>query len=87
MSEAAGWRLSKAYESAGGKVAYDVLGDGPPVVLVHGAPSWSYLWRNVAGELADRFEVHVFDLLGYGTSEQREGQPELNRSSQQLSLR
>jgi pimeloyl-ACP methyl ester carboxylesterase len=68
------WRLSRAYGSAGGAVAYEVLGDGPPVVLVHGTPSWSYLWRNVANELAGRFTVYVSDLLGYGTSEQREGQ-------------
>jgi pimeloyl-ACP methyl ester carboxylesterase len=74
MGLAADWRLSKTHESAGGMVAYDVLGNGPPVVLVHGTPSWSYIWRNVAGELAERFTVYVCDLLGYGTSEQREGQ-------------
>src|SRR2546421_11509568 len=71
---AAEWRLSQAYDAAGGTVAYEVMGDGPPVVLVHGTPSWSYLWRNVADELAGRFTVHVSDLLGYGTSEQRDGQ-------------
>ena len=68
------WRLGRTHATSGGKVAYDVLGDGPPVVLVHGTPSWSYLWRTVAPELAERFTVHVYDLLGYGTSEQREGQ-------------
>jgi pimeloyl-ACP methyl ester carboxylesterase len=74
MRDAADWQLSKNYESAGGSVAYAQLGDGPPVVLLHGTPSWSYLWRNVAKELAGRFTVHVCDLLGYGTSEKREGQ-------------
>jgi pimeloyl-ACP methyl ester carboxylesterase len=74
MSVAAEWNLSRIHDSAGGAVAYEVLGDGPPVVLVHGTPSWSYLWRNVANELAGRFTVYVYDLLGYGTSEQREGQ-------------
>jgi pimeloyl-ACP methyl ester carboxylesterase len=74
MSAAVEWRLSKTYESAGGRVAYEVLGDGAPVVLVHGTPSWSYLWRNVANELAGQFTIYVCDLLGYGTSEQREGQ-------------
>jgi pimeloyl-ACP methyl ester carboxylesterase len=68
------WRLSKTYDSAGGMVAYDTLGDGPPVVLVHGTPSSSYLWRNVAQELARRFTVYVCDLLGYGGSERRAGQ-------------
>ncbi len=74
MSVTADWRLSRTYDSVGGTVAYEVLGDGPPVVLVHGTPSWSYLWRNVANELAERFTVYVCDLLGYGTSEKREGQ-------------
>jgi pimeloyl-ACP methyl ester carboxylesterase len=74
MNDGADWRLSKTYDAVGGTVAYDVLGDGPPVVLVHGAPSWSYLWRNVASELAQRFTVYVCDLLGYGSSEKREGQ-------------
>ena len=68
------WRLTRTYDSAGGAVAYDVLGSGPPVVLVHGAPSWSYLWRNGAGELAGRFTVHLCDLLGFGGSEQRDVQ-------------
>lgn len=74
MSGPADWRLSKTFDSAGGTVAYEVLGDGAPVVLVHGTPSWSYLWRKVASELALRFTVHVCDLLGYGTSEKRDGQ-------------
>jgi pimeloyl-ACP methyl ester carboxylesterase len=43
-------------------------------VLVHGTPSWSYLWRNVVPLLADRFTVYVLDLLGYGDSERRNGQ-------------
>ena len=74
MTGAADWRLTQTYDCAGGTVAYDVLGDGSPVVLVHGTPSWSYLWRNVASQLASRFRVYVCDLLGYGTSEKREGQ-------------
>jgi pimeloyl-ACP methyl ester carboxylesterase len=74
VSFAAGWGVSMTYASVGGTVAYEVLGDGPPVVLVHGTPSWSYLWRNVANELAQRFTVYVCDLLGYGNSEKREGQ-------------
>jgi pimeloyl-ACP methyl ester carboxylesterase len=74
MSFAADWRLTKTYDSVGGAVAYDALGAGPPVVLLHGTPSWSYLWRNVASELAERFTVYVCDLLGYGSSQKREGQ-------------
>jgi pimeloyl-ACP methyl ester carboxylesterase len=68
------WRLSRSYAFAGGNVAYEILGVGPPVVLIHGTPSSSYLWRNVIGHLSRRNTVHVCDLLGYGTSEQRERQ-------------
>jgi pimeloyl-ACP methyl ester carboxylesterase len=68
------WQLTRTYDSAGGTVAFDVLGSGPPVVLVHGTPSWSYLWRDVASELASRFTVYTLDLLGYGESEKRPDQ-------------
>ena len=63
------WHLKQRAEVEDGTVAFDVFGEGPPVVLVHGTPSWSYLWRNVVPKLADRFTVYVFDLLGYGDSE------------------
>jgi pimeloyl-ACP methyl ester carboxylesterase len=74
MSVRTDWTLSKTYRFSEGEVAYDVLGQGPPAVLVHGTPSWSYLWRDVGPELAKRFTVHVLDLLGYGRSEKRTDQ-------------
>jgi pimeloyl-ACP methyl ester carboxylesterase len=67
------WNLRRRITLSGGEIAYDVLGYGPPVILVHGTPSRSYLWRNVAMRLADRFTVYVFDLLGFGQSERRDG--------------
>lgn len=45
-----------------------------PVVLVHGTPTSSFLWRNVAPALAARCQVHVFDMLGFGLSERHEDQ-------------
>ena len=68
------WKLGESYESSGGRVAYEVMGSGEPLVLVHGTPSSSYLWRGVAGRLASNRTVYVYDLPGYGVSEQREGQ-------------
>lgn len=58
----------------GQAVACDVLGSGEPVVLVHGTPFSSYVWRRIARELGRAYRVHIFDLLGYGQSEKREGQ-------------
>jgi pimeloyl-ACP methyl ester carboxylesterase len=63
------WRLGQRVEVSCGTVAFEVLGEGPPVVLIHGTPSWSYIWREVAPALAELFAVYVFDLLGYGDSE------------------
>lgn len=68
------WSLDRAYSFSGGEVAYEVFGDGPPVVLVHGTPSWSYLWRGVVRRLSERWTVYVYDLLGYGASDKHEGQ-------------
>lgn len=68
------WRLSESYESSGGRVAYDIFGSGEPVVLLHGTPSSSYLWSGVVKRLSKRWKVYVYDLLGYGASEKREGQ-------------
>ena len=65
----AAWRLEQRATTTRGQMAWDVLGNGPPVVLVHGTPSRSVLWRDVASLLAERFEVYVFDLLGFGQSE------------------
>ncbi|MEK8171673.1 alpha/beta fold hydrolase [Streptomyces sp. M19] len=53
---------------SGGEVATEVRGDGPAVVLVHGTPASSYLWREVAPVLAERYTVHVWDMLGFGDS-------------------
>ncbi|KAK7398402.1 hypothetical protein QQX98_012220 [Neonectria punicea] len=54
----------------GSRIAYGVHGTGEPVVLIHGTPSSSLIWRNVVPKLvAADFKVYVFDLLGYGLSE------------------
>jgi pimeloyl-ACP methyl ester carboxylesterase len=47
-----------------------VHGEGEPVVLIHGTPSSSWIWRNILPSLVEAgYKVHVFDLLGYGLSE------------------
>jgi pimeloyl-ACP methyl ester carboxylesterase len=62
------WRLPHRVRVSGGEVATGVFGEGPAVVLVHGTPAWSYLWREVAPSLARRHTVHAWDLLGFGDS-------------------
>jgi pimeloyl-ACP methyl ester carboxylesterase len=63
------WRLGRRAQLPAGEIAWDRFGDGPPLVLVHGTPSWSFLWRKVVPLLAEHASVHVIDLLGYGDSE------------------
>ena len=67
-----GWRRGSGETMSAGEVAYEVLGEGPPVVLVHGTTNRSHLWRGVIPALADRFAVYVCDLLGFGDSEKGE---------------
>lgn len=44
--------------------------DGPVMLLLHGEPTWSYLYRNMIAPLADAgFRVLVPDLIGFGRSD------------------
>jgi pimeloyl-ACP methyl ester carboxylesterase len=61
--------------TAGGEIAYLDLGDGPAVVLLHGFPQSSFVWRDLAGLLAGRFRVIAPDLLGAGDSDKPAGEP------------
>ena len=50
-------------------IAYRELGDGPPVLLLHGWPTSSHLWRDVMPALADAgLRAVAPDLPGYGAS-------------------
>jgi haloalkane dehalogenase len=50
-------------------VAYRELGSGPPVLLLHGWPTSSYLWREVMVPIAERNRVLAIDLPGFGGSD------------------
>ena len=44
--------------------------DGPPVVLLHGEPTWSYLYRTMIPPLvAAGHRVLAPDLIGFGRSD------------------
>ncbi|MGW0736886.1 alpha/beta fold hydrolase [Streptomyces sp. NPDC002851] len=70
------WILDRTFPSSAGEVRWAELGapDLPPVVLVHGTPFSSYVWRDIARALARDHRVFVWDLPGYGQSEMRDGQ-------------
>ena len=43
-------------------------GSGPPLLLLHGYPQTHVMWHRVAPRLAERFELVMPDLRGYGDS-------------------
>ena len=68
------WHVEQRLSTPWGEVAWDALGEGPPLVLIHGTPFSSYVWHRIAPWLARRRRVYWFDLVGYGASEKRPGQ-------------
>ena len=69
------WTLSEEFETDGGVIRWARIGNRrDPIVLVHGTPYSSLLWRDIAPALALKHTVFVFDHLGYGQSDQREDQ-------------
>jgi haloalkane dehalogenase len=62
--------FEKKFATVNGKqIAYVEQGDGDPIVLLHGNPTSSFLWRNVVPELVESGRVIVPDLIGQGDSE------------------
>ncbi|MGD9947412.1 MAG: alpha/beta fold hydrolase [Desulfobulbus sp.] len=59
----------------GHRLAYLDQGQGLPVVMVHGNPSWSYLYRNLVTHLQDRYRCIVPDHLGCGFSDKPQNYP------------
>lgn len=67
-----GWPYAPRYAetSDGLRMAYVDEGTGPTVLLLHGEPSWGYLYRNMVPVLVDAgFRCVVPDLIGFGRSD------------------
>jgi alpha/beta hydrolase family protein len=60
--------MEKVTSRDGTPIAFDRLGDGPPVILVCGAMCARALMRPTAEELAKRFTVFNYDRRGRGDS-------------------
>ena len=57
-------------EAGGVRLHVMEAGSGPTVVLLHGNPTWGFLWRRVAAPLADAgLRVVMPDLAGLGLSD------------------
>lgn len=57
------------FNSSGGQIAYLDYGSGPALVMLHGVPTSSWLYRKMLPELQKHFRVIAVDLLGYGASD------------------
>jgi pimeloyl-ACP methyl ester carboxylesterase len=53
----------------GHRIAFRRRGVGPTALLLHGFPTWSYDYAEVASDLARDHDVITLDFLGYGASE------------------
>jgi haloalkane dehalogenase len=52
------------------RLAHVDVGEGAPVLMLHGEPTWSYLWRKVAGPVLEAgHRVILPDLPGFGRSD------------------
>jgi haloalkane dehalogenase len=58
----------KTVDVLGARMAYHERGEGTPVLLLHGNPTSSYLWRDVIPELEGRGRLIAPDLIGMGDS-------------------
>jgi pimeloyl-ACP methyl ester carboxylesterase len=72
----ASWSLPETFAFEGQAVRFGVLGrpDRAPLVLLHGTPFSSIVWRRIAPHLTEHRQVFYYDLLGYGRSDMRTGQ-------------
>lgn len=54
------------------RVAWTDVGSGEPVILLHGIPTWSFLYHDVILRLEPHCRVIAPDFLGHGYSDRRD---------------
>jgi haloalkane dehalogenase len=71
MEALAGYPFApRRVEFDGHAMSYVDEGSGEPVLLLHGEPTWSFLWRKIIPQLPGR--VVAPDLIGFGLSDKPE---------------
>src|SRR5919202_4962500 len=69
--ERPGWVDSELYpfeDHWSDGIHYVDEGDGPPLLMLHGNPTWSFTWRRVIEGLRDRYRCIAVYLPGFGLS-------------------
>lgn len=67
--------VAEIFAWQGRQIAWERVGSGPAVVLCHGTPFSSLLWRPFASTLAGDFSVYTWDMPGYGRSSKHPEHP------------
>lgn len=81
-----GFKVSKV-QTTGATIHVVSGGQGPPLLLLHGAPQSHATWHKIAPELARDYTVIVADLRGYGDSSKPEdGANHTNYSKRSMAL-
>lgn len=65
----------RRHETADGALSYLDEGEGPPIVFVHGTPSWSFEFRALVAALKNSHRCIAVDHLGFGLSDKPEEAP------------
>jgi len=60
-------------DSAGVKIHYAAIGQGPLVIMIHGWPDFWYTWRDQMEALAPHYRVVAMDLRGFNLSDKPQG--------------
>lgn len=63
---------SKYLTLEAGKMHYIDEGEGPPIVMIHGTPSWSFMYRNLIKLLRKKYRCVALDMIGFGLSDKPE---------------
>jgi haloacetate dehalogenase len=81
-----GFKAAKV-QTSGATINVVMGGDGPPLLLLHGAPQSHVSWRLVAPQLAKEYTVIATDLRGYGdSSKPPDGDSHANYSKRAMAL-
>jgi len=63
----------KLIKTNGIKLHTVMIGEGPPLVLLHGFPDFWYGWKSVISGLKSKFKLIIPDMRGYNLSDKPEG--------------
>src|SRR5215471_7075509 len=74
-------------QTSGATINGVIGGQGPPLLLLHGAPQMHITWRLVAPKLAKQYTIVATDLRGYGdSSKPPDGENHSNYSKRAMAL-